>query len=322
MNPFDVTVVRKVAEAQDICSFELARADGQPLPPFSAGAHIDVHLGDGLVRQYSLCNPPHERHRYVIGVLRDPASRGGSRAMHDAVREGGTLRIGAPKNLFPLAEGARRSVLLAGGIGVTPLLAMAESLAAQGSDFALHYCSREPQRTAFRQRIAQSSYAGRVHFHYDSGPPAQKLDLAALLAVPDADNHIYVCGPGGFIAHVAETAQALGWPQQQVHFEYFAAPALAGADGTDERPFDVRLARSGAVVTVPPGRSITAVLAEQGVMVPVACEQGVCGTCVTRVLHGQPEHRDVYLTDEERAEERLFTPCCSRARSAVLVLDL
>jgi vanillate O-demethylase ferredoxin subunit len=233
--------------------------------------------------------------------------------MHDAVREGGTLRIGAPLPPAETGFSARRSVLLAGGIGVTPLLAMAESLAAQGSDFALHYCSREPQRTAFRQRIAQSSYAGRVHFHYDSGPPAQKLDLAALLAVPDADNHIYVCGPGGFIAHVAETAQALGWPQQQVHFEYFAAPALAGAGGTDERPFDV---------TVPPGRSITAVLAEQGVMVPVACEQGVCGTCVTRVLDGQPEHRDVYLTDEERAEERLFTPCCSRARSAVLVLDL
>jgi vanillate O-demethylase ferredoxin subunit len=320
-NLLEVTVVRKASEAEDICSFELARTDGQPLPPFSAGAHIDVHVGDGLVRQYSLCNPPHERQRYVIGVLRDAASRGGSRVLHDTVHEGGRLRISAPKNLFPLAE-ARRSVLLAGGIGVTPLLAMAESLAARGADFTLHYCSRSLERTAFRERLAQAAYADRVQFHYDSGPAEQRLDLAALLAAPDAQTHIYVCGPGGFISYVTETAKALGWPERQVHYEYFAAPAAPAAEEGGDQPFQVKLARSGATVTVPAGRSVTAVLAEHGVQIPVACEQGVCGTCVTRVLQGEPDHRDVYLTDEERAGEGLFTPCCSRAKGAQLVLDL
>ena len=318
MSMLQVRVASKEREADDICSIALERIDGQPLPDFSAGAHIDLHLRAGLVRQYSLCNQPQERQRYLIGVLRDPASRGGSQAVHDELVVGSVLQISAPRNHFPLVA-ASRSLLLAGGIGVTPILAMAEALAADGRHFDMHYCSRAPERTAFRQRIAASNYAGQVHFHYDSAGPEQKLNLAALLAAADPETHIYVCGPGGFIEHVTGTAKAQGWPSAQVHFEYFGA---APVDSGEDRAFEVKLAASGKVIAIPAGRTAASVLMEQGVDIPVSCEQGVCGTCLTRVLDGVPEHRDVYLTDEERAANDQFTPCCSRARSALLVLDL
>ncbi|NRR33127.1 oxidoreductase [Oxalobacteraceae bacterium] len=315
---FEVRVERKLAEAQDICSYELVSVDGAPLPAFSAGAHIDVHVRPGLVRQYSLCNPPHERQRYLIGVLRDPASRGGSRAMHDDVRAGMALRISAPKNHFPLVA-AQRSLLLAGGIGVTPILAMAETLSAQGAPFEMHYCARSPAHAAFRERIAQAPFAAQVHFHYDSGDAAQKLDLAALLAGLDRGTHIYLCGPAGFIGHVRGTAKAQDWPGDQLHLEYFgAAPAAPGGD----REFAVRLASSGKVYAIPAGRSVLKVLSEAGVFIPASCEQGVCGTCLVGVLDGVPEHRDQYLSDAEQAANAQFTPCCSRAISAELLLDL
>jgi vanillate O-demethylase ferredoxin subunit len=318
MNQLQVKVVRKVSEAEDISSFELASVDGQPLPAFSAGAHIDVQIGDGLVRQYSLCNPPHEQHRYVIGVLRDANSRGGSLAMHDHIAAGSVLQISEPKNHFPLVP-ARRSLLFAGGIGVTPILAMAEYLAKAGQPFEMHYSARSPERTAFRARIAQSGFAGQVHFHFDSGSAEQKLDLAALIAVPDADTHIYVCGPGGFIDHVVNTAKSLGWPPAQVHLEYFgAAPVDTGGDAA----FDVKVASSGQVFTIPAGKTVIEVLEANGVDIPVSCEQGVCGTCLTRVLEGTPDHRDLYMTDEEHAANDQFTPCCSRSKSALLVLDI
>ncbi|MGK5077291.1 PDR/VanB family oxidoreductase [Janthinobacterium sp. HLX7-2] len=312
-----VRVTAKVCEADDICSFELLPVEGE-LPPFEAGAHIDVHVRDGLVRQYSLCSRPHERHSYQIGVLREPASRGGSMAMHDEIEVGHVVTIGAPKNHFPL-QAAARSLLFAGGIGVTPILAMAEALSAAGADFEMHYSARTPERAAFRARIAKSPFAGRVHFHYDSGDAAQKLDALRSLGAPEPGTHIYVCGPGGYIDHVLASASALGWPPAQVHREYFsAAPVDAGGDA----PFDVRLASSGQVFKIPVGRTVVEVLAENGIDIPVSCEQGVCGTCLMRVLDGVPEHRDVYLTDEERAANDQFTPCCSRSKSALLLLDL
>lgn len=316
MSTIDVRVAAKVCEAEGICSYELVRVDGAPLPPFEAGAHIDVHLGDGLVRQYSLCNAPHETRRYLIGVLRDPGSRGGSAAMHDAVHAGSVLTIGVPRNHFPLVD-APRTLLLAGGIGVTPMLAMAEALAAKGAAFEMHYCARSPERAAFRERIAASSFAEQVHFHYDSDA-AQRLDLPALLAAP-ADTHLYVCGPAGFIEHVLAAARERGWPDAQLHVEYFAGAAI---DTAGDQPFEVKLASSGQVFTVPAGRSVIRVLAEQGIQLPYSCEEGVCGTCLTRVLDGVPEHRDLYLTDEERAANDQFMPCCSRARTRLLVLDL
>ncbi|MBP1203459.1 vanillate O-demethylase ferredoxin subunit [Duganella sp. 1411] len=313
-----VRVERRASEAEDICSYELVSADGSPLPAFSAGSHIDVHVGPGLVRQYSLCNPPHETHRYLIGVLRDPASRGGSQGMHENIHSGATLTISAPKNHFPLVE-AKRSLLLAGGIGVTPILAMAEALSAQGAPFELHYCARSPERTAFRERIANSPFAAQAHFHYDSGAPEQKLDLAALLAGLDRDTHIYFCGPGGFIDHVKATAAAQNWPEAQLHLEYFGAAAV---DTGGDQAFEVKLASSGASYTVPAGVTVMQVLRDAGVFVAASCEQGVCGTCLTRVLEGVPDHRDLYLTEEEQAANDQFTPCCSRSKSATLLLDL
>ncbi|MYM88681.1 2Fe-2S iron-sulfur cluster binding domain-containing protein [Rugamonas sp. FT82W] len=314
-----VRVERRHAEAEDICSYELVSADGAALPPFTAGAHIDVHVAPGLVRQYSLCNPPHERHRYLIGVLRDPSSRGGSKGMHDGVRAGATLQISEPKNHFPLAD-AEQSLLLAGGIGVTPILAMAEALSARGAAFQMHYCVRSPERTAFRERIAAAPFAAQVHFHYDSGDTAQKLDLPALLAQLDRKTHIYLCGPAGFIDYVKATAKAQDWPHDQLHLEYFGASAVPAADG--DQPFEVKLASSGKVYAIPAGTTVLRVLNDAGVFIPASCEQGVCGTCLTRVLDGVPDHRDLYLEESEQAANDQFTPCCSRSKTPTLLLDL
>ena len=314
-----VRVARKHTEALDICSFELWPADGQTLPPFSAGSHIDVHLPNGLTRQYSLCNAPHETHRYLIAVLNDAGSRGGSRAMHEQVHEGDVLGISAPKNHFALAHSATHSVLLAGGIGITPLLCMAEALSATGASFELHYCTRSRERSAFLARIAASALAPQVHLHHDDGAAAQKLAPAAVLGAPREGVHLYVCGPKGYIDWVLGCARELGWPAAQLHCEFFSAEPVASAD---DAAFEVQLARSGCVVVVPREMSVTQALAAAGVEIRTSCEQGICGTCLTRVLEGEPDHKDLYLTPEEQAANDQFTPCCSRARSARLVLDL
>lgn len=318
MESLAVKVIRKKAEAEGIASFELARADGAPLPSFGAGSHIDLQVPGGLTRQYSLCNDSGEQHRYRIAVLRDPASRGGSVAMHDAVHEGDVIRISEPKNHFPLQH-ATRSVLFAGGIGVTPLLCMAQRLATLGADFTLHYCTRSPERTAFRDEIGASALADRVKFHFDSGPPSQKLNLERVIAQPDPGTHLYACGPTGFIDHVVGTAKGIGWHNDQVHLEYFGA---APQDTSADAGFEVKIASTGKVYPVAAGQSIVQALQLQGVEILTSCEQGVCGTCITRVLEGEPDHRDLYFTDDEKARNDQFTPCCSRARSNILVLDL
>lgn len=315
----EVRVNRRHREAQDILGFELRSLDGASLPPFSAGSHIDLHLPNGLVRQYSLCNDPRERDRYQIGVLLDPASRGGSRCLHEAVQEGARLRISEPRNLFPLAHDAGHSLLFAGGIGITPILCMAERLAQSGAEFELHYCCRSLERAAFLERLRQSSFAARVHLHFDDGCADQRLDAARLLAAAQADSHLYVCGPGGFMAHVLDSARQAGWDETRVHREYFAAaPAPEAASGS----FEVQLASSGQCFRIPPERSVADVLLEAGVDIPLSCEQGICGTCVTRVLAGEPDHRDLFMTDAEHARNDQFTPCCSRSKSPRLVLDL
>ncbi|WP_210711709.1 PDR/VanB family oxidoreductase [Pseudomonas sp. MWU349] len=314
----DVLVVARHDEALDICSFELAAADASPLPAFSAGAHIDVHLANGLVRQYSLCNHPAERHRYLIGVLKDPASRGGSSSLHQQLEVGTRLLISAPRNLFALEHAARRSLLFAGGIGITPILSMAEQLAHSGADFQLHYCARSAQRAAFVQRLQASPFAERVSLHFDEQPDTA-LDIAQALAEPRDDVHLYVCGPGGFMQHVLDSARAQGWKEQCLHREYFSAAPI---DHSTDASFAVKLASSGQVFQVPADRSVVQVLQDQGIEVPISCEQGICGTCLTRVLEGVPEHRDLFLTEDEQARNDQFTPCCSRARSPLLVLDL
>ncbi|HSW05238.1 MAG TPA: ferredoxin reductase, partial [Aquabacterium sp.] len=181
----EVRIGRKAATALDIVALDLFPVRGSALPAFSAGSHIDVEVRPGLLRQYSLCNDPSETHRYQIGVLRDPNSRGGSAAVHDALAEGQVIRIGAPRNRFALLP-ARRSLLIAGGIGITPLLCMAEQLAREGADFQMHYCTRSPERTAFVHRIAAAPFAGQVAIHHDDGPPEQRLDLPLALREPDA----------------------------------------------------------------------------------------------------------------------------------------
>ena len=321
MNPTTLTVrvASKTAAAQDICVFELVAADGAVLPPFTAGAHIDVHVPGGLVRQYSLCNAPHETQRYRIGVLRDAASRGGSQAMHERVEVGQVLTISAPKNHFPLAADAGRSLLLAGGIGVTPILCMAEALGAAGAEFEMHYCARSRRHAAFLDQLAAAPYADRVLLHFDDEAPAQRLDIPALLAAPDVRTHLYVCGPRGFIEAVLSSARTQGWPEAQLHCEFFAGEVIT----TDaDSAFEVALQRSGRVVTVPKGITIVRALEAAGFPVMVSCEEGVCGTCLTPVLDGVPDHRDSYLTPEERAANDQMLLCCSRARSARLVLDL
>ena len=314
-----VRVARKSVEAVDICTFELVDVNGHPLPAFSAGSHVDVNLPNGLTRQYSLCNDPAESHRYLIGVLRDPATRGGSQAMHDLVNAGDVLQISAPKNHFPLAHEARRSLLLAGGIGVTPILCMAERLAITGADFEMHYCTRSRDRTAFHDRIAASAFAAKVQFHFDDGAAAQKLDIASLLAAPQPGVHLYVCGPKGFMDAVLGTARAGGWPEAQLHYEFFSAEVV---HSDSDASFEVQLASSGRIVVVPKDQTVVQALAAAGVEVQTSCEQGVCGTCLTRVLEGVPDHKDMYLTPEEQAANDQFTPCCSRAKSKRLVLDL
>jgi vanillate O-demethylase ferredoxin subunit len=235
------------------------------------------------------------------------------------VQEGDSLRISAPKNHFPLAHEARQHLLLAGGIGITPVLCMAERLANIGAGFEMHYCTRSRDRTAFLDRIAQSGFADKVHFHFDDGVAAQKLDMTRLLARPETGVHLYVCGPRGFMDAVMGTARTGGWPEAQLHYEFFAAGA-GTAEGDAE--FEVQLASTGRIVTVPRDQSVLQALAAAGIDIPFACEQGVCGTCLTRILEGVPEHKDSYLTPEERTANDQFTPCCSRARSARLVLDL
>jgi len=314
-----VRVARKTIEAEGIAGFRLEAADGGALPPFEAGAHIEVLLPGGLVRPYSLCNPPAQAPgHYEIGVLREEASRGGSRTMHEAVAEGTLLQVGTPRNLFALDEAASYSLLLAGGIGITPLLAMAHRLAALGRDFALHCCSRSAPRAAYRARLRLEAFADRVFFHDDDGPPAQRIDLAATIGAPAPGRHLYVCGPNGFIEAVRATARALGWPEERVHFECFSGAPLPEEAGS----FEVQLRSSGRVVRVPAALSVVDALAAEGIEIPVSCAQGVCGTCLTRVLEGEIAHHDLFLTPAEQAANDQFLPCCSRARSPRLVLDL
>lgn len=321
MNASDlqVRVARKADEALDIATFELVNLDGRPLPAFSAGSHIDVHLPNGLTRQYSLCNDPGEGHHYLIGVLRDPASRGGSQAMHELVREGDVLHVSAPKNHFPLAHEATHSILLAGGIGVTPILCMAERLAITGASFEMHYCTRSPERTAFRGRIAAAAFAPKVEFHYDDAAESQKLQLDRLLSPVRPGTHLYVCGPKGFMDWVLASARTAGWPETQLHYEFFGAEVVKS---DDDASFEVKLASSGKVIVVPKDRTVVQALAANGFEIATSCEQGVCGTCLTRVLEGEPDHKDMYLTPEEQAANDQFLPCCSRSKSRLLVLDL
>ncbi|MGM0858338.1 MAG: PDR/VanB family oxidoreductase [Pseudomonadota bacterium] len=309
-------VVHRDAHTSEIAVIDLAAENGDDLPAFEAGAHIDIHLGEGLIRQYSLSNSPGERHRYRLGVLLDPASRGGSKLVHESLHEGTEVKVGVPRNLFPLNESAPHSLLVGGGIGITPMIAMAYALQAAGRSFELHYCCRSRANAAFIDEL-ESTFGDALVVHFDDGEPSQGLLIDEVLAVQPADTHLYVCGPTGFMDWVIGAAQEAEWPNARVHSEYFTAEV-----DTSGSAFEVEAVASGVTVQVEEGMSIAQALKAAGVKVNVSCEEGVCGTCICDVLEGTPDHRDHFLSDEEKEDNDQMAVCCSRAKSERLVIDI
>lgn len=304
-------------EAQDIISIELRPAAGTALPSFTPGAHIDLHLPGGLVRSYSLCNPAGPTDRYVIGVLRDKASRGGSRAVHDQLRIGMPLSISAPRNHFPLDETASHSVLVAGGIGVTPLLCMARQLSKLGRSYEVLYFARSRAAAAFVDEFV--ALGAQVHWHFDDeaeGPP----DLRALLAARQAEGtHFYACGPSAMLDAFESHCRDLGIAH--VHLERFSAKPMEAA--TDARSqYSVELRKSGLQFEVTAGKTLHEMLVELKVEVPWSCEEGICGSCETRVIEGRVDHRDMVLTPAEQDANQVMMVCVSGCKSERLVLDL
>src|SRR3984893_11208134 len=314
-------MVRQIRfEGRGINSYEFVDPSGELLPEFTAGAHIDVHLKDGFVRQYSLSNSPNERHRYVIGVLRDEAGRGGSKALHDRLRVQDKVRISHPRNNFELTADASKVILLAGGIGVTPLKAMAHRLEEMGIDYEMHYCAKDESCTVFAAELAPMHASGKLQFHFDNGDPSKGLDLKRLLSKTGPGVHVYYCGPGGFMKACA--AATVHWAPGTVHFEHFKAPERAASDNVAATvgEFIVKIASTGQQIPVSSDRSIADALEDAGVAIETSCRAGLCGTCKVRYVSGEVEHNACILGDDEKQE--YLTTCVSRALSRELVLDL
>ncbi|HEY4298976.1 MAG TPA: PDR/VanB family oxidoreductase [Paraburkholderia sp.] len=317
---FNVRVDSVRDEAHGVRSYSVSRLDGQPFDHYEPGAHIDVTGPSGLTRQYSLCGDPDRRDAHLFAVKREDASRGGSRALHDEVTIGSELTIGAPRNLFQLAPGADEHILVAAGIGVTPLLSMAYRLLRQRQRFVLHYFARSAEHAAFLPLLSRAPFSDHVKFHF--GVTRERLDavLAECLADSREGTHIYTCGPAPFMERVVAIGETRVAPQA-LHLERFAAePAVGDAAALDA--FDVQIASSGATVRVEKDSSIVAALASIGIEVDTSCGEGVCGTCMVDVVSGVPEHRDHCLSKAERASGKVICCCVSRATSPVLVLDL
>jgi vanillate O-demethylase ferredoxin subunit len=300
--------------ADQVNLYEFRPVSGGPVARFTAGAHVDLHLPNGFVRQYSIASSEDERDRYVLGVKREAAGRGGSRLIHDELRVGTVLHVGAPRNNFQLIETAAYSVLIAGGIGVAPIVSMVARLRSLGRSWELHYAVRRHGEAAFVDELLAGG--GPIHLHVDE-EQGGVLDLARLVGAAPEEAHLYCCGPTPMLE--AFTAATSPRPASSVHLEYFTAsvpsPAIEGG-------FVVELARSKLHVSIPPGKTILEALRARGVTVPSSCEQGICGSCETRVLAGKPDHRDLLLSDEEKAANEVMMICCSGSRSGVLVLDL
>ena len=313
----NVVVARRSDAAQGIVTLDLRSKDGTLLPKFSAGSHVDVHLPNGLTRQYSICLDPRERSRYRLGVLREAKSRGGSVAVHDHLHEGTECSISEPRNLFRLNETANRSLLFAGGIGITPILSMAYRLQALGCDFELHYAVRSKVRAAFLEEMLASAFGSRVHLYVDEDQTSAKFDAPTLVGDSPPGTHLYCCGPAGFIEAVKTAAKNANWSDDHVHVEHFTAAAHS-----DNKPLCIVAKRSGITIEVSANESILDALRAHGFEVQTSCEAGACGTCLVRVLEGTPDHRDTYQTDDEKAANKQITVCCSRALTSELVLDL
>lgn len=315
---FEVHVVGRRQMSDGIVHLDLASCSDQPLPRFTAGSHIDLSLGNGLTRQYSLCGDPAADAPYRIAVLREPQSRGGSSFVHSDLTEGARLTISAPRNLFELDETLDAYVLMAGGIGVTPIVAMAHRLHALGKPFTLHYCARSRDDAAFLEELSTAPFASSVRLHHDDDA-STALDLDAAFGGDGAARGLYVCGPAGFMDFAFDAALARGWTSSQLHREDFAARPV---DTEGDQPFTLVIRATGEEIVVPVGVTAARAIEDAGHFISLSCEQGICGTCLTPVLDGVPDHRDAFQTDEERARNDQFTPCCSRARSPVLVIDI
>ncbi len=298
-------------EAPNITSYDLRPPEAGELPAFTAGAHIDLTLPNGLIRSYSLINPQAERHRYMIAVQKDRASRGGSKWVHENFRPGDVLTVNGPRNNFALNEAAPKSIFIAGGIGITPIMSMTERLSTLGRDWELIYCARKRSEAAFVDALK-----GNVRFNFDEEPGGKMLDLAAVVRAAPPGAHLYCCGPLPMLS--AFEAVTADLPRERVHVEYFTAkepPAVTGG-------FKVVLAKSGREFVVPPGKTILDTLLDAGLDIPYSCMEGVCGTCETKVVEGTPDHRDLILTEDEHATGKIMMICCSGSKSEKLVLDL
>ncbi len=313
-----VRIRRRRREVNNIVSIELEAASGSALPGFTAGSHIDLVLPSGTIRQYSLCSDPRDPAAYRIAVLLEPASRGGSREVH-SLAVGQELAIGAPRNHFPLADEHDSAVLIAGGIGVTPIMTMAGALHRDGVPFVFHYLTRSRAGTAFRKELQASSFAASLHLRHDDeqGLPSPD-ELERLIGPPATGRHLYICGPRPLIAAAIAAAERAGWSDEAIHVEHFKA----SGDEVAGDPVTLHLVRRGITLEVPGDRTLARALAEAGVEVPVSCEQGICGTCMVAVTAGTPDHRDSFLTEEERSRGDCIALCCSRALSPSLSLDL
>ena len=305
-------------EAQGINSIELRPLAGGELAPFEAGAHVDLHLANGMIRSYSLTNSQDERHRYVIAVNKDAASRGGSRFVHEQLRAGDTLTVSVPRNNFALDENARHTVLIAGGIGMTPLWCMIQRLEALGRSWELHYSTRSRQNAAFLEQLRGLGERVHLNLHtnFDDESGGTMLDLEGIVARAAPDSHFYCCGPLPMLAAFEKAAACR--PSEQVHVEYFAAKKEPAAGGA----FTVVLAKAARTISVPKGKTILDALLDAGMDVAYSCMEGVCGTCETAVLEGIPDHRDLVLSKEEQAANKTMMICCSGCKGDRLVLDI
>ncbi|HSV82753.1 MAG TPA: PDR/VanB family oxidoreductase [Ramlibacter sp.] len=308
--------------ANGIHCFDLRPADDSAWPAPTAGSHLDLHLPNGLVRSYSLINAPGERHRYLVAVNREQSGRGGSSYLHDQLRVGQTLTVSGPRNHFPLREDARHSVLIGGGIGITPLWSMVQRLSQIGAPWTLHYAARNRETAAFVDRIESlAAVTGRkVHLNFDGGASDRRLDLRAIVENSPADADFYCCGPLPML-EAFESATAQRDPIR-VHREYFAAPAAATAAAGTDHAFTVHLAKTGKTIPVLAGTSILDAVLQAGVDVSYSCMGGICGACVTGVLSGVPDHRDLVLSESEREACDRMVICCSRSKTPELMLDL
>ena len=310
----DLIVEAAEIVADDVLALTLVDADGDTLPPWTPGAHVDLMLGEDLIRQYSLCSAPSDSRTIRVGVLRSPDSRGGSLFIHEKLTPGATVRVRGPRNHFPLV-GAPRYLFIAGGIGITPLLPMLAEVTAAGADWQLVYGGRTRASMAFLDELAQ--YGDRVVLAPQD--EVGLLDLDGLLGQPDDQTLVYCCGPEALLAAVEQRCTT--WPAGALHLERFAAKAAA-APAEGERSFELTLARTGVTVTVPPDRSVFDIVQEAGVSVLGSCHEGICGTCEQIVLDGEVDHRDSILSEDERAANDTMMICVSRCRSDRLTLDV